>query len=202
MERKIIAIHGLMGHGKDTLGLIISNILKDKKVFKKSFALKVKENISNITGILMLNVEDYGYSNNFLDFSREQKQTYLPDFDMTLGVMLQKYATEACRDNVHKDIWAIAAIKSIPKISDDVFIFTDLRFENEIHLLKKEEGVTFIKIKRNHGVIGEKRNLSHESEKGLSDKFFDFIIDNNGNLNDLSIKATKICQQIKLKEIK
>jgi len=188
---KIIAIHGEMGAGKDTVGAMLAEMLRDgdqEMAYKQSFALTVKENISNMTGIEMVDV-NAPYANIVKDFTREQKEMYLEDWGMTLGKMMQVYATEAVRDNLHPDAW-ILSMK--PKLTlSGVNIITDLRFQNEIDWLTSVNGVK-IKIIRNVEELKDGRDKSHASERGLADEHFDFIIINNGTLKSLRRRVGEI----------
>lgn len=199
---KIIAIHGLMGHGKDTLGIMLAKELKSvsanqekyPSIIKGSFGLKVKRCTELITGEEMKEVPGYGiFSNKVLDFTREQKQKHLPRFGMTLGSFMQKFATEGCRDSVHKDIWTISI--DIPESEESIIIITDLRFFNEIGFLDEKSAVK-IKIVRSDIDLADGRDKSHESEQGLPRELFDFNISNKGSLEDLSVMVELLAVQI------
>ena len=190
MKRRIIAIHGLMGHGKDTLGCFIASNIRIRRRIKKSFALKVKENVSNITGVHLGYTFTSFYDNQVFDFTRDQKNRYLDEWGMTLGEMLQRYATEACRDNICEDVWIKPLIREM-RSSEDVYIITDLRFENEV-LALKEMGAVLVKVIRPNYSGDEKRDVNHKSEKGLPNEMFDHIVINDGDRVDLANKAKDI----------
>lgn len=189
--KKIIAIHGLMGAGKDTVGSYIAFIhrLQSKKsIYNQRFAQCVKENVSNLTGIQMSPVTPHSYHNEIHDFTREQKAMWLDDWGCSLGALLQVYATEAVRDNVHSDAW-ILALK--PKLKEGINVITDLRFENEVEWLKEQKAL-LIKVKRDRGVENETRSTEHISESGLPDPHFHHIIENDGTLKQLFEKVDAI----------
>lgn len=184
---KIIAIHGLIGHGKDTLGRVLAHQVKGKK-YKASFALKVKQNVQNITGVEMEIQNEHHYDAPVWDYSREQKQTPLKDYNMTLGEMLQIYATEAVRDNIHEDVWANACLNGIPEDSEDTYIITDLRFENEVKALRERDAI-LIKIIRPYSDLEKGRDHNHISERGLDSELFDYVLMNDKTIDDLFTKT-------------
>ena len=73
---------------------------------------------------------------------------------------------------------------------------TDLRFENELRRIHKLHGIT-IKIRRkdaeNKAIEDFKKNgiEVHESELGLPDEMFDYVINNDDNDMDLARKRTE-----------
>lgn len=187
----IIAIHGKAGHGKDTVGKMISNIRrsKDEECLKGSFAHKVKQCASIITGIGLTCTDKDSYSSPVYDYTREDKQKLIPHLGMTLREFLQRFATEACRDNISQGIWVdslLEQIKNHPRTTN--VIITDLRFENEIKKLR-EERVVLVKVIRDNYQGDPKAEKEHLSEKGLSDDLFDLVITNNGTLDDLRRKV-------------
>jgi hypothetical protein len=198
METRIVAIHGLIGHGKDTISLMMARNIVSKRKEKLSFAFKIKQNVSNITGIPLHSVISRGYSNTVWDFTREQKETHLDEWGMTLGKMLQIYGTEACRDNIHKDIWVKALMNSIPTNDDTtIYFITDLRFPNEAEALKNA-GALLVKIVRPDLEKEKGRDHGHASEQGLPDELFDVIVTNDSDLADLEEEAKYIVSYFNL----
>lgn len=199
MKKKIIAIHGLIGHGKDTLGIALSKAIRSTKgynVYNRRFAFTVKLNVSNLTGIPLEVVDDTSYQEEIFDFTREQKNTFLPEWNLYLREVLQKYATEAVRNTIHKDAWIIALQHQLSNHDkNDVFIITDLRFPNEVAWLK-EQGATLIKIIR--PAEGSSPVVTHESEMGLDNALFDFIVTNDKDIRHLEDIALKIVNETSL----
>lgn len=87
--------------------------------------------------------------------------------------------------------------KEVPKISpitDDVnWIITDVRFPNELEAIKKHKGIT---IRINRGLVERTGKLiqepEHPSETALDGAKFDYIIENNGTIEELLNKVKKI----------
>ncbi len=206
MKSKIIAIHGLAGHGKDTLAVMIAEKVKElennkdvhPQIFVESFAAKVKGNIESITGEKMKSMKGFDvFNNRKYDFTREQKAKVLPIFNMSLGKFMQIYATEACRDVVHKDIWCIAMFNVFDRLEVPYRFITDLRIRNEYDLLDdRNEEVIFVKIDRGGIDMNDGRDKDHLSEKGLPDELFDYIVYNDEGLSELREDANYIAEKI------
>lgn len=199
---KIIAIHGLMGHGKDTFGRMISERLRAEgyHTVNQRFASAVKQCAEIMTGVKMAeSALGSGYTFGCSDFNRVQKSTYLEDWGMTLGEFLQKFATEAVRDNLHQDAWLMSVQASVNGYEDSktVHIITDLRFENEAEWLTKQHDhhVEMIKIVRPEQE-SDGRDMSHSSEAGLTDMYFNHIIRNDSTLEALGDVAITIVDDI------
>lgn len=119
---------------------------------------------------------------------------------------LQKYATEENRDTLGPDTW-INALKIWMELFNtrgiDNFIIPDVRFENEASFIKKNGGFlikivapdrTWEKVLQETQGNTEKAKelLNHPSEKGLSDEYFDLILDNTksneNNVNSIILQ--------------
>jgi hypothetical protein len=80
-------------------------------------------------------------------------------------------------------------------------IITDLRYYNEFKCIK-DAGGALIRIKRpveDLSLLFDLKNINHSSEKDMldiSDNEFNFIINNDGNLSDLKLKAQDLVKQI------
>lgn len=72
------------------------------------------------------------------------------------------------------------------------FVVTDMRFPNEMQAVKDKGGIT-IRINRPRVVLGGGDNLyEHESETALDNAEFDYVVDNNGTIEDLIEKIKEI----------
>lgn len=130
---------------------------------------------------------------------------------MTRRLMLQLMGTEAMRDNVHPNFWVNALFASYTPVVEERrgddnswmnypnWIITDMRFPNEMQAIKERGGIT-IRIQRdvdssNRPIIRENEHLS---ETALDNAEFDYIIDNNGDINTLIylVKEILIKEQI------
>ena len=146
------------------------------------------------------------------------KQSKVYD-NMTYRTLLQKVGTEAMRDVIHTNVWVNAlfadyirqATSILPSGSvvksnyhhemdagnEDIFpfpnwIITDMRFPNEMDAVKERGGIT-IRVKRTQFL--KKDSLpthEHPSETALDNAEFDYVIDNDGTMDELVEKVKEI----------
>jgi len=76
------------------------------------------------------------------------------------------------------------------------WIFTDMRFPNELEAVKLRGGLT-IRVNRDNGTRAIDVN-SHESETSLDDATFDYVIDNNSDFKNLIEKVRSILLKEKI----
>tara|TARA_B110000263_G_C15297854_1_gene506447 strand:+ start:232 stop:810 length:579 start_codon:yes stop_codon:yes gene_type:complete len=76
-------------------------------------------------------------------------------------------------------------------------IITDIRFIDEAQLIKDLNGI-IIKIKRNEIKIDDTNMPIHESEKHFDDINHDYMINNNGDLNEYKKKINKLLEILNL----
>jgi hypothetical protein len=125
----------------------------------------------------------------------------------TIREFLQTLGTECLRDNLSKNIWTAALFadykaKWVPTgdsvAEEDVslekeypnWIITDMRFPNELEAVEEREGIT-IRVNRNNGTRAIDVN-PHPSETALDDAEFDYVIENDGTIEDLVEKVREI----------
>ena len=100
--------------------------------------------------------------------------------------------------NIDKDVFVSLALLNVNDSDNENYFCNDLRFLNEFNMLKKNNW-TLIKIIRNHS-----KNDNHQSEKELDnidDKQWDYIILNNGTLEEFYDKIENVISKIKNKTI-
>ena len=128
---------------------------------------------------------------------------------LTPRLLLQLLGTECGREIIHPNIWINAlfadykALYDAPIYSGDKiidqgliypnWIITDVRFPNESEAIKKRNGI-LIRVNRNSNEVS-----NHESEIALDDYAgFDYIIENNGTIEELIEKVRQILQREKV----
>ena len=123
---------------------------------------------------------------------------------LTPRLLLQLIGTECGRNIIHPNIWVNALMneyKPIPikdlKEGNEVvmqqydlpnWVISDLRFPNELKAIKDRGGIT-IRINRDSYL---KSNDVHESETALDNATFDYVIENNGTIEELVEKVKQI----------
>ena len=111
--------------------------------------------------------------------------------DITRNI-LQLYGTEIFRKRVDKNWWVNQVKNRCIAAQEDVIIVTDCRFPNEItEMICNDYETVVIRINRN---INTKELIaSHDSETALDNwNEWDFIVENNGTLEDLRGSAKTI----------
>lgn len=179
----------------------------------KKFAGKLKQIASMLTEIPVENFEDQEFKKQPLDRNWTY-ETDVPGYgkqwvEMTVREFLQKLGTEAIRDGLHQNAWVNALFADykpvIYKIADLIvdssqekdkypnWIITDTRFPNEAEAIKARGGVV-VRVERGFDDldlgpiqmrIQRDPSTLHASETGLDDWKFDYVINNNGTLEEL-----------------
>lgn len=150
MSKKIIAICGLQGAGKDTTADKIIEIAQSKglKAGKMAFADRLKDTVAVLFDLPRDQLA------GFTPESRAWREQELPNWTKRLGRsvtprnLLQNIGSELLRDQFHKDIWIDCLLDSIEKSDLDIITITDCRYPNEMTSLL-EIGAKFIQVKRN-----------------------------------------------------
>ncbi len=179
----ILCINGLLGSGKNELASIIKNEFPQYRFQIHAFADKLKHITSEITGSPL---DDF--------YTQEGKNIYLEDFNATNGEMLQKVGTAL--KVVDENIWVKHLMKKYD--SDKNWIICDLRYYNELEACREKGGI-LVNIQGDpRGTRAKsKRDLNHSSETELSTfTEWDYVIDNNGSLDDLRNSAIDMIADI------
>ena len=211
----IIGISGVACSGKDTTG---NFFVREFGFTNISFADPIKRACADIFDwdeetlwgdSEKRNVPDLRYPRDIAQHSNENITEYL-----TPRYALQTFGTQFGR-HCYKDIWVKYGIRIAKTILDHPnyqyikskgiikhtasqstvggIVFTDCRFKNEIELIKEADGI-LIRLKRpGAGLSGSAAQHSSELEQqSISDDVFDFIIDNDGTIEDLQNNVIKI----------
>lgn len=177
------------------------------------WAGKLKEVATLLTGIPIEKFEDQEFKKTNLgpEWNRERtvfveqgvyKTEVVP---MTVRDFLQILGTEGLRNGLHENTWVNALmadytpawttnkgehdpIQELPN-----WIITDTRFPNEAEAIKKVGGI-IIRVER----PGVKPINNHPSEVGLDGYDFDYVITNDGTLEDLVDMVREVLRQAKI----
>jgi hypothetical protein len=186
----IIGISAKKQHGKDTVANIIQELSNNKFRIVK-FADKLKDFVCELINCKREDLENEEFKNkplgsewDFLDDNYDIQQ-------MTPRLLLQKIGTDALRNNVHKNIWINATFSEYFERCN--WLITDLRFPNELYSINIKEGIT-IRVNR-PSIIS---NDNHDSEISLDNAKFDYIIENDSDLESLKEKVKIILQDLKI----
>lgn len=199
----IIGINGHIGVGKDLTAMIIKKLDVDSNWEIKKFAFKLKQIASILTGIPAHKFESQEFKKTYLgkewNYNVTTDNTILVDgkpkhavntVNMTVRDMLQKLGTEAMRNGLHPDTWVNALMCDYKKVKDKDeeyshpnWIITDVRFPNEYDAIKSKGGI-IIRVNRNES---ETNDIKHISETALDGYHFDYVINNNSDINNLTL---------------
>jgi hypothetical protein len=186
----IIGFGGPAEHGKSTCANIAEEYLKELGLTVKviSFADKLKEVCK-----IMFRLTDRDVNTTV------GKATYRAHIGTTPREVMQKFGTEICRNgisthlpSISSTIWTWNVEQDILDLKSqvDVIIIPDVRFPDELEMLRKFE-LVFINVQRPG--LGEV-SLQHSSEAGLPEA--DYEVENNTTLSDLKIKITALVAYI------
>ena len=204
--KKIIGICGLAGSGKDTIGdALVNNLPNWEKV---SFASHLKD----VTALL------FGFDRKMLAGEtpedraiREQPDKFWSEKmgkDFTPRYALQYLGTNLLRNQLHQNIWVDCLERKILE-SDKNVVITDVRFPNEINMIRNvggeiwrvERGVLpqwwetalYYNTQPNTLEIPSEFNGVHESEwRWVGYDRPNHIFKNDGTIEDLEKKVLDI----------
>lgn len=170
-----IAISGKAGAGKNQVLEFAKELWPQLQFHEEKFAKFVYSTVKVIHGVLGL---------------RNYKDGKLMQF---LGLHMRE---------THGDNFWIDRLNEHLKACNNVnIVVTDLRFPNELEYCKKNN-FYIIRVKRYEDLRKESmvgRSSIHESETALdktSDEEFDYVLENNGTLEELKLKLTGVLNEI------
>lgn len=215
-EKKIIALVGLIGSGKDTVADYLQNIHHFRR---ESFASTLKDAVSVV----------FGWDRDLLEgrtqYSREWRETVdewwsdrLKITDLTPRWVLQYWGTEVLRGGFHDDIW-VASLENKLRSAKDNIVITDCRFVNEISAIQAQGGIVarvrrgedpewFSAAKTLSGISDPmiKRDIEqylsdmgiHRSEFSWAGQEFDYTLYNDSTLSDLYEQVNDLLQDLQI----
>ena len=200
----IIGVCGFIGSGKDTIADYLTNFHGFRR---ESFANSLKDAVAHVFGW------DRTMLEGRTKMAREWREQVDPWWAERLNMpnltprwVLQYWGTEVCRRAFHDDIW-IASLENKLRTSKDDIVISDCRFPNEIKSIKDAGGIV-IRVVRGEepewydwavsANAGENGNFTwatsksklekagiHASETAWVGTKFDYVLDNNGTIDDL-----------------
>jgi len=199
----IVGVCGFIGSGKDTIADYLVNYHQYRR---ESFANSLKDAVALVFGWDRTMLE--GRTKQAREW-REQRDDWWSKrlgMEITPRWILQYWGTEVCRKGFHDDIW-IAALENKLQSSKDDIVISDCRFPNEIASIKNAGGLVIrvvrgpepkwydAAVSANQGPNGNmtwavsraklERLKVHASETAWVGTNFDYVLDNNGTIDDL-----------------
>ncbi|PNX46380.1 MAG: hypothetical protein BV459_06485 [Thermoplasmata archaeon M11B2D] len=162
-KTNLIGLSGKARVGKDTSADYLVGLTGYQKY---SFARPIKDACNHIF------MWDERHSDG------ELKECVDPFWGISPRYAYQTLGTEWGRDIINKDIWLMRAIRVAEQCNG--LIIPDVRFENEASFIRTNGGI-LIHIERD----GAEKVLQHASEAGIKKEKTDFVVFNNGSVDEL-----------------
>lgn len=185
-ERVLLAFAGKMYTGKDTAANIwVSRYAKYLRDINAVSTTPTRDyaRIAFADGIKSICKQLFNLTNEDVNTPEGKKKSILL-YNKTVRELLQGVG-EGLRQSISPNIWVYSTMQKIDtilQIEACHILVTDVRYINELNALKSR-GFTLIKMVRNTGVVD-----NHPSEQDLKDELFDYVIDNNGTMEELEQK--------------
>lgn len=180
----LIGITGLKTSGKDTCA---DYICQTRGAVKFSFAEPLKNGCKHIFGLTDEQVNG--------DLKEVPDERW---FGVTPRKILQFVGTELFRTHLHElnenfgnDFWVKCMENRIAGLDKQIVVIPDVRFENELQMVKKYNGKV-IRIIR----PGLEQMDMHESELGCNKFDVDYEIRNDGSIEDLYAAVDHVLAQV------
>jgi len=172
---ELLAFTGLKQSGKDTAAYFM---IKNYNYTKLSFASPLKNAVKDIFDLTDEQVD--GSKKDIIDNFWNVTPRSILNF---VGTDLLRNQLKNIIPKVDNNIWLVIMIKKIKKLKEKdpniKIVITDLRFDNELLMIKKLGGIV-IRINRN--IL---YNNEYESERYIKSLNVDYEFENNGTIDDL-----------------
>ena len=172
MKKNIIGISGKIGSGKDTFAELLAEQLQGK-VERHALADKLRIITEIVSGIRMTTTHEVNkpFCNEIRNYTQDQKNILIKQFNKTIGETLQLVGTDLFRDNYDTDIWVKSFFNEEldDKLSHGkIIVVPDVRFVNEADYILQEGGY-LIRLEGDPMGVRENslRDLNHVSETNL-----------------------------------
>jgi len=200
--KKVILVSGKLQSGKNQFAeylekeYILDNVKVKQDCFAQDLKDACKEDFKPLVTYLNKAIEDirdcvepYNQDDEFLSSLmklRTHDENFYENKNDITRILLQLYGTDIFRKRVDTDYWVKRMISKIKESDKQVFIITDVRFPNEIDLVKAESDFDVVSIRVERDIDRSGSENEHESETALDDyKKFTYTVDNTGTLEDL-----------------
>jgi hypothetical protein len=195
MSSLIIGFGGPAEHGKST-----SANIAEKWFLSHGFTVKVISFADRLKEVckIMFRLTDKDLNSTI------GKATYRNHLKTTPRVVMQKFGTEVCREGISRHlpaftehggtIWTWNVERDILDCSADVILIPDVRFHDELDMLRKFECILINVVRPSSHASDPSSHASdpssHASEVGLPDP--DYVLMNDGTLADLERKLVNV----------
>lgn len=225
MKKMVILLSGKLQSGKNQFSeflsrdLISNGLSVRQDLFAKDLKDGCKNDFRRLSDVLMdIRREIISNVEIMSDLKQTDKTSFYGAVDKLIikdenwyekktpitRVVLQLYGTEIFRNRVSYNYWAERVRDRVIERDEQVTIVTDCRFPNEITVFDKENlgehinNIIPIAIRINRDINTNRSLSNHDSETALDGwKEWDYIVDNNGSLDDLKKASKTVAENIK-----
>ena len=167
----LLGLGGFARSGKDAVADVLESMGWKRTYFSKSLneAMKLINPLIDVTGLRYADlVNTVGYE--------DAKKT--PE----VRRLLQVLGTEVGRNLFGQNVWSDLIKDEVTKVmnSGDSIVVTGVRYPNELDMIRSLGGKTWWVHRPGYGPVN-----SHSSDNALSYEDFDYVIMNDGRLEDL-----------------
>lgn len=173
-----IGLSGFARAGKDT---IADQLVAEHDFNSVALAVPLKEMVYELNPWV---TDSAGELMRYQDFVDEVGLHEAKD-NPEVRRLLQVFGTEVMRQRFGEDVWVDLCFAG--KATEENWVITDCRYHNEAEAVKQRGGY-IVRVER-PGV--EPPNL-HPSETAMLDYDFDYILDNDGTLEDIPAKVREM----------
>lgn len=161
----IIGISGKKRAGKDTFYHTTQKLLKGKHLVKR-----------------------YAFADAVKDFAMKYYEIPREDIKLEENRYILQGTGQMLRDEVSKNFWIDKVFTEIHRSrlnhAGEISIITDVRYRNEAEFILSKDDSILIKIENSNTLTQD----YHQSENDLNNFAFDFIIKNNGSIEEYEEK--------------
>ena len=174
----------------DPLKKMLSDLLNIplEEFYSRSFKEKCIVDVSTLNMSFEtqgLRVSDSRFNKLVKELNPSLTESYL-----SIRQLLQYFGTEIMQKYFGKRVWINSTLRNCSKNT----IISDLRFIEEYNAVKEKKGIV-IYINRPGYEFGQHAS-EREMKELLENNKFDFVIDNNGSIEDLFNQVKKCCETI------
>lgn len=174
---RVLGVHGRKRVGKNALGDIL---VEEYGFAQMAFADPLRQMLQ----VLPMPSE----------YREDKKLETIPEYGKSYTELMQTLGTQWGREMVHDQLWinvAMQRVKLFEGLGYNNVVITDVRYENEARMIH-DMGGGIIHLMGNRGVVAN----DHSSESTLPPQYLDYVMVNNGTIEDLKHEAFRLMEQL------